>query len=64
MPSEWIAVLVAGRGTTETKRLLVEGIEIVVRQGAGLSAETPAPGVPETWRRVTVAPGIELHLRR
>jgi hypothetical protein len=33
MPSEWITVLMAGRSTTETKRLPFEDIVFVVLQG-------------------------------
>ena len=30
----------------------------------GVSASsTPTPGAAETWRRIQVAPGVELHLR-
>jgi len=58
VPSERIAALMAGRGTAELKRLLFDGIEIVARQGGS----TTPPGSVGTWKRVAVAPGIELHL--
>jgi hypothetical protein len=51
----------AGRSTGETKRMLFEGIEMVARQGGGVVAENP--GEVETWKRVVVATGVELHLR-
>lgn len=58
VPSERIAALMAGRGTAELKRLLFDGIEIVARQGGS----TTQSGSVESWKRVAVAPGIELHL--
>ena len=41
--------------------MLFEGIEMVARQGGGVSIE--ASGAVETWKRIGVATGIELHLR-
>jgi hypothetical protein len=61
LPAERIATLMAGRSTEEAKRMLFEGIEMVARQGGGVVAENP--GEVETWKRVVVATGIELHLR-
>jgi hypothetical protein len=60
LPAERIAALMAGCSTEEAKRMLFEGIEMVARQSGGASVE--APGVVETWRRIGVATGIELHL--
>ncbi len=66
VPSEHIAVLMAGRGTKETERMLLGGIEMVARAGEGESGSAVAslaPGTVETWRRVQVVPGVELHFR-
>jgi DNA-binding transcriptional MerR regulator len=60
VPSDQIAALMAGRSTEETKRMFIGGIEMVARaEGNDGASRSPA----ETWRRVQVAPGIELHLR-
>ena len=57
VPSERITGLIAGRSTAETKQLLFDGIEIVARQGAADVAEV------ESWKRIRVTPGVELHVR-
>ena len=51
----------SGRTTAELKRLLFEGIEIVPRQPVG-PRQSQAPETV-TWKRITVVPGVELHLR-
>ena len=58
VPSERITELMAGRSTAETKQLLFEGIEIVVRHGEAADAEEV-----ERWKRIRVTAGVELHLR-
>ena len=66
VPSDQIAALMAGRSTDETERMFLGGVEMVGRAEGdeGMSErDSPAPGVAETWRRVGVAPGVELHLR-
>jgi DNA-binding transcriptional MerR regulator len=63
MPSEKIADLMAGRATGELKRLLFDGIEVVARKQAAGSATATDPEHGESWKRIVVAPGIELHLR-
>ena len=64
LPAERIAALMVGRSTEETKRMLFEGVEMVARQGGGAVVEESGAGeVEETWRRVRVTPGVELHLR-
>lgn len=60
MSSEQIAPLMAGRDTGELKRLLLEGIEIAAA-GTGEKTELP-PTDGGTWKRVVIAPGVELHL--
>ncbi|MEX2580599.1 MAG: MerR family transcriptional regulator [Verrucomicrobiales bacterium] len=64
VPSEQIASVMSGRGTEELKRMLLEGIELVARGGGDRNRqESPAPGMAETWRRVQLRPGVELHVR-
>ena len=42
--------------------MLFEGVEMVVRQGGGAVVEESGEA-EETWKRVRVTPGVELHLR-
>jgi hypothetical protein len=64
VPSEQIATLMAGRSTEETGRMFLGGIEMVARSEGSDGVEPSATLQPaETWRRVRVAPGVELHLR-
>jgi DNA-binding transcriptional MerR regulator len=63
VPSEKIAVLMAGRSTAETKQLLFDGIEIVARQAGAVGGASAAQAMGEVWKRIGIAPGIELHLR-
>ena len=60
MSSEQITTLMAGRDTGELKRLLLEGIEIVAAGGSEKTDSPPTDG--GTWKRVVLAPGVELHL--
>jgi DNA-binding transcriptional MerR regulator len=62
--SEQIAALLAGRGVEETKRMFLDGIEMVAKpEGNEGVAESMSPKSAQTWKRVELAPGIELHLR-
>ncbi len=63
VPSERIAALMAGRSTAETKRLLFDGIEIVARQSDAAGGSSSTSATAEPWKRIGIAPGIELHLR-
>ena len=64
LPSEQITVVMAGRGTEETEQMFLGGTEMVFRAGEDRNAqESPASGAVETWRRVQVVPGVELHIR-
>ncbi len=63
MPSEKIAALMAGRGTEELKRLLFDGIEVVARQSDGTTGAATDPEHAEPWKRIVIAPGLELQLR-
>lgn len=60
MSSEQIAALMAGRDTGELKRLLLEGIEIVA--AGGREGAEPPSSDGGIWKRVVLAPGVELHL--
>lgn len=68
VPTERIAVLMAGRSTDDTKRMFLEGVEMVVRGGdaESLSRSTAvisaAPGAVEAWRHIGVANGVQLLL--
>ncbi len=60
IPSEQIARLMDGKDTGELKRLLFEGIEIVAARGSeDVDTQSTDGG---TWKRVVLAPGVELHL--
>ncbi|MDF1861971.1 MAG: hypothetical protein P1U87_17265 [Verrucomicrobiales bacterium] len=60
VPSEQIVKLMAGKDTGELKRLLLEGIEIVAAGGRREGDTLATDG--GTWKRVVLAPGVELHL--
>jgi DNA-binding transcriptional MerR regulator len=63
VPSKQIAVLMAGCSTEETEQMFLGGIEMVAKAevgGGALASSAPVPA--ETWKRVQVAPGVELHL--
>jgi DNA-binding transcriptional MerR regulator len=62
LPSAAIATVMAGRSTGELKNLLLEGIEILPRSSSK-STGRPVEAGSETWRRIAIAPGVELHLR-
>jgi DNA-binding transcriptional MerR regulator len=64
VPAEQIAVLMSGRSTEETQRMFLRGVEVVARTSEdGTAVGPPDPGPVETWRRVQVFAGVELHLR-
>jgi DNA-binding transcriptional MerR regulator len=66
VPSGQIAVMMAGRGTEETERMFLGGIEMVAKadgEQSGSASALPAPATVEAWTRVRMAPGVELHLR-
>lgn len=60
MSSEQIAALMEGKEVPELKRLLLDGIEIVAA-GRGGKADPPSTE-GGTWKRIALAPGVELHL--
>ena len=61
LPSERIATVMSGRSTGELKRLLFEGIEVVPRHAEATRQPQSAEAV--TWNRISVVPGVELHIR-
>jgi hypothetical protein len=65
VPAEQVVAMVAGRTTEETRGMFLEGIEIVAQSlgRSGKETGTPEQGRVEVWRRIPVAPGIELSLR-
>lgn len=64
VPAERIAELMDGRSTEETRGMLLEGVEIVAKaEGSSVGAGSAVAEAAETWRRVGVVPGVELHLR-
>ena len=64
MSSERIVVLMAGRSTAETKRMLFKGVEISARQDGGEVVSTwwADTGIFAVWKRIPVMTGIELHV--
>jgi DNA-binding transcriptional MerR regulator len=63
VPAERIAALMSGRSTAETKQLLLEGIEFVARQSDPVGGSVHADKAADTWKRINVVPGVELHVR-
>jgi DNA-binding transcriptional MerR regulator len=61
LPSERIATIMKDRTTADLRRLLFEGIEVGVRQTTAPFTRSGASR--EAWHRISVVPGLELHLR-
>ena len=61
LPSERFAPIMSGRSTADLKRLLFEGIEVVPRHVE--AARTSKGDETATWKRISVVPGVELHIR-
>lgn len=62
VPAAKMASLLPGRTTTDYKNLLLEDIQLVV-QPASTKSPSPSQEEPETWKRIFVSEGVELHLR-
>ena len=63
LSSEQITTLLVGRTTDELERMMVGGVELVPRTVSdGVEADTSMSGSRETWSRVRVIPGVEIHL--
>ena len=61
VPSEKMAQMLPSRTISEYKNLLLQGIELVVKPT--ISESSPAFGSgPETWKRLRISEGVELHL--
>jgi hypothetical protein len=61
VPSEKMAQMLPSRTISEYKNLLLQGIELVVKPST--SESSPAlVGGSETWKRLRVSEGVELHL--
>jgi DNA-binding transcriptional MerR regulator len=69
VPTRSMPELVTGSGNEELRRMVLDGVEVVMRTGSeknGSGAdEQPlsASAFPEVWCRTCVAPGVELHVR-
>ena len=65
VPAEQVVAMVAGRTTEETRGMFLEGVEIVAQSLGSEKGKrrTPVSGTVETWRRIPVAPSVELGLR-
>lgn len=61
VPSEKMAQMLPSRTISEYKNLLLQGIELMVKPT--ISESSPAFGSgSETWKRLRVSEGVELHL--
>jgi DNA-binding transcriptional MerR regulator len=60
--TETITNLMAGRTNAKLKELLLQGIEITSKSSP--ASQSSPPCGPESWLRLSVLPGLEVHLRR
>lgn len=69
VPVRRMPELVVGSGEEALRRMILDGVEVVVRPGSegdrtgGDQEHPPDPAPPESWTRIRLAPGVELHLR-
>jgi DNA-binding transcriptional MerR regulator len=69
VPVRRMPELVSGSDNGELRRMVLEGVEVVVRAGTGsgiparIGLDSDFPCSPESWSRTRLAPGVELHLR-
>ena len=56
-----IALLMANRTTEQLKHLLLEGVEVIPKSSYG--EDLQASKKQESWKRSSVFPGLEIHLR-
>jgi len=62
IPSERIASLMRGRSNAEYRRMLLEGVELIAAGGGTESGSAAGVGEPQIWKRITLSPGIEVHV--
>jgi len=63
MPAERISQLLKSRSTSEYKEMLLDGIEIIARASSHqVRGNKKAAQTAETWVRVSLASGLEIHL--
>lgn len=62
VPAEEIAALLPGRTVSEYKALLLDGIRLVVQPESVKRGSASTP-IAESWQRLTLAEGVELHLQ-
>jgi DNA-binding transcriptional MerR regulator len=63
MPAERIAQLLKSRSTSEYKEMLLDGIEIIARASGHQERDNKKSAQSaETWVRVSLASGLEIHL--
>ena len=63
VPVERIAGVAAGRSPDELRVMLLGGLQIGPVVGGVTPSPAPAPGLRESWTRVVVCEGIEVHSR-
>ncbi len=63
VPSEKMAQMLPSRTISEYKNLLLQGIELVVKPTTSESSLAFAGG-SETWKRLRILEGVELHLHQ
>ena len=54
---------ISGGGKGERKQSLLPELEVVAREAGAEPSSMTAPGEPEVWKRIRLAPGVDLHLR-
>ena len=63
VPSEKMARILSSRTISEYKNLLLQGIELVVKPTTPQSSHAFVGGT-ETWKRLRISEGVELHLHQ
>ena len=63
VPSGEITLLMNNRTIAEYKEMLFEGIKFIDRPSKSSGASDTSTPSAETWKRIGVVPGVEIHLR-